>query len=164
MALSEYKRNWQQQTRAERRRVGLCPICGEKAHQGKAYCDDCAAKDNKRQRDSKWWLTSTGRQRNNIAARKYRIKCRNLVLAAYGNTCSCCGEAEKTFLELDHVMNDGAEERGAGGNGAAFWSSIIKRNFPATYRILCCNCNKGRYLNGGVCPHEVERSKRGVFK
>jgi hypothetical protein len=22
------------------------------------------------------------------------------------------------------------------------------------YRILCANCNHGRALNGGVCPHQ----------
>ena len=30
---------------------------------------------------------------------------------------------------------------------------IIRGGFPANYQILCANCNWGKEMNGGVCPH-----------
>jgi hypothetical protein len=31
---------------------------------------------------------------------------------------------------------------------------IIKNNYPDDFQILCANCNWGKQLNGGVCPHQ----------
>lgn len=34
------------------------------------------------------------------------------------------------------------------------YRSLKRRGFPKDrFRLLCANCNLGRYLNGGVCPH-----------
>ncbi len=35
---------------------------------------------------------------------------------------------------------------------------IIKNNFPEEFQILCFNCNSGRHINGGICPHEEKRN------
>jgi hypothetical protein len=40
---------------------------------------------------------------------------------------------------------------------------LKKRGYPPGYRVLCFNCNRGRYLNGGVCPHEIERDMRNYL-
>lgn len=80
---------------------------------------------------------------------------RDEVLAHYGTTCSCCGEAERRFLTIDHVHNDGAEHRaifGTGGSNLYYW--LRRNNYPPGFQTLCWNCNSGRYLNGGVCPHQ----------
>ena len=31
----------------------------------------------------------------------------------------------------------------------------IQNNFPSIFQVLCFNCNHGKQLNGGVCPHKV---------
>lgn len=83
---------------------------------------------------------------------------RKEVFSAYGNVCSCFGEDEFVFLSLDHVLGDGAlDKRTSGRRGHSLLLKIKALGYPDTYRILCHNCNLGRYLNGGVCPHEAAR-------
>lgn len=78
-----------------------------------------------------------------------------------GPVCNCCEEREITFLSLDHVFNDGAEERRktvqkAGNN---FYGWLKRNNFPTPekYQILCMNCNFGKAMNSGICPHQNEK-------
>ena len=71
--------------------------------------------------------------------------------------CSCCGESEKLFLSIDHVANNGADERRTVLN-KNFYRHIRNSGFPPDYQVLCMNCNHGKHRNGGVCPHQVERS------
>lgn len=96
-----------------------------------------------------------------------------VVFTAYARggpvACSCCGEANLSFLVLDHVNNDGAQHRkaviarngkrsGAGGHIMYRW--LRDRGFPndPPLQILCANCNMGKQGNGGVCPHVTSRS------
>jgi hypothetical protein len=82
------------------------------------------------------------------------------VYAHYGAFCSCCGETEPLFLTIDHVNDDAPEDRRAGKHGGTMrYLWIIKQGFPDCYRILCLNCNRGRWLNGGVCPHLGPRKR-----
>lgn len=90
--------------------------------------------------------------------REYRAKLRAEVFDHYGRVCACCGETEDFFLTLGHVNGDGAAHRrslkmGRSGGGATIWRDIIRRGFPADYRIECFNCNCGAFKNKGVCPH-----------
>jgi hypothetical protein len=85
-------------------------------------------------------------------------RCRDQVFNAYGGyKCNCCGETERMFLSIDHVNNDGAEERKSGkyrGSGTGFYVWLRKSNFPSGYQVLCMNCQIGKHKNGGVCPHQ----------
>lgn len=73
----------------------------------------------------------------------------------YGQKCSCCGETNSKFLGIDHILNNGAEEKKQYGRSTGkLYTVIIAKGFPPEYRILCHNCNLGRFLNGGVCPHQ----------
>ena len=77
------------------------------------------------------------------------------VLDAYGGRiCSCCGETQLAFLSLDHVNDNGAEHRRALGGHVYEW--LAKHDFPDkdAYRVLCRNCNWGRRVNNGICPHQ----------
>ena len=71
--------------------------------------------------------------------------------------CACCGETQRTFLTLDHINGDGNKERKALGRsgGETFYAHLRKQGYPRGYQVLCFNCNHGRYLNGGVCPHQT---------
>lgn len=86
------------------------------------------------------------------AFRKENLQQKRLeVIKAYGGKCNCCGEKAERFLSIDHINNDGKQEH---GRGLAFYYRIIKEGFPDRLTILCFNCNIGRALNGGVCPHK----------
>lgn len=78
------------------------------------------------------------------------------MIAAFGSYCTCCGEREPKFLELDHIASDGADHRRKIGRGAYRTYCVAKKDgWPkGQYRLLCSNCNQGRARNGGVCPHE----------
>lgn len=86
---------------------------------------------------------------------KWRARMREEMIAAYGGQCACCGESEPAFLQLDHTNNDGAaSRRRENANGAEYWLRLKRRGWPTDgYQLLCANCNWGRYINGGTCPH-----------
>lgn len=85
-----------------------------------------------------------------------RRKIRDDILRAYGGDrpqCVCCGEGTYYFLAIDHIDGGGHKQRKELGSGG-FYTWIRKNNYPPGLRILCHNCNYGRQLNGGICPHE----------
>ena len=85
-----------------------------------------------------------------------------------GYCCSCCGETIIEFLTLDHINNDGAHHRRklcnesrniSATRGRALYRWIVRNDFPPIFQVLCCNCNFGKQINGGVCPHEKSNAK-----
>ena len=90
--------------------------------------------------------------------RRVRKRLRREMIVAYGNKCTCCGEAEPTFLELDHIHNDGAKDRQNGnGWGVKLLGRLKKMGWPTdSYQLLCSNCNQGKQRNGGICPHKTK--------
>jgi len=88
-------------------------------------------------------------------AHQNRLSC----LQHYSNNtmkCACCGEAELLFLEIEHLKGDGNKHRRAlKRDRIEEW--LIRNNFPNGFGVLCCNCNKGKHLNGGTCPHKSKR-------
>ena len=89
---------------------------------------------------------------------RYRLNVRRKVLEAYGWKCGCCQNSDEIVLTIDHVNNDGAAHRrslGTGGGSNKFYTWLRDNGFPEGYRVLCRNCNSGRELNGGVCPHST---------
>lgn len=80
-------------------------------------------------------------------------------LAAYGGArCVCCGETVAAFLTIDHIDGCGVARRKTEGAGTTFYRLLKKRGFPPGFRVLCFNCNCGRRVNRGRCPHEDERA------
>lgn len=47
------------------------------------------------------------------------------------------------------------------GNGTAYLKSIILRNYPPDYQILCYNCNHAKHIYK-ICPHQ--EIKKEVFR
>jgi hypothetical protein len=101
------------------------------------------------------------RTRDNMLTRIKRQRIKDAVFAAYGGyKCACCGETEKLFLTLDHINNDGAKHRRKiSGNrtmaGAPFYAWLLRNNFPNDIQVLCMNCQHGKRMNKGICPHRV---------
>ena len=78
---------------------------------------------------------------------------------AYGGPiCACCGITEICFLSLDHI-NGRPDERGPGKlGGLMLYKKLRREKWPPGFRVLCMNCNWGRRLNGGICPHQIRKS------
>lgn len=73
---------------------------------------------------------------------------RKAVLELLGGLCKCCGEGEYVFLDIDHVNDDGAEERRR--TKVATWRLALVE--PARFQVLCRNCNWAKFQGG--CPHQ----------
>lgn len=93
---------------------------------------------------------------NSEKSREMYARKERLVFDYYGRICACCGETERLFLSIDHKKNDGHEERWPSGGrvtGKLLYQKIVAKNYPDTYQVLCMNCNWGKRMNNGVCPH-----------
>ncbi len=90
--------------------------------------------------------------------RKKRSDYRKETISHYGGTpprCACCGEKEVKFLTIDHINGGGNKDRKEKNNvagGLCGW--LVKNGFPSGFQVLCMNCNWGKYINGGKCPHK----------
>lgn len=120
-------RNYKQYRR--RVKLGICE-CSMAVAEGKTKCQECL---------------------DSITAKRKEERSR--VLLHYGNSCNCCGESIERFLTVDHVHNDGSSHRKVMKTDRIY-SWLIRNNFPAGFQVLCYNCNCGRQLNGGICPHQ----------
>ena len=92
---------------------------------------------------------------NKVAARKRR----QVVLSFYGGNppkCQCCGEQEYRFLTIDHMNNDGTNHRRELGINSStdLYIWLIHSDFPKEFQVLCMNCNFGKRMNDGICPHK----------
>jgi hypothetical protein len=106
------------------------------------------------------------KERYRVTRRQYRRGLRQEMIAAYGGVCSCCGEAEFGFLSLEHLNGDGKAHRmqfGERGNSDGIVRDLKRRGWPQDgYTVLCFNCNMGKAINGGTCPHEQHRAQLTV--
>ena len=142
--------------RASARIVGasdLCSICRPK--EPNRLCRQCGApfssSATKRFYCSKLCQQATARKNRLTTAVSHRVE----LLTYYGNGfigCTCCGETEFAFLALDHINNDGKKDRDEHG-GLGSYVSYLYRERPSGLQILCHNCNMGKQINGGTCPH-----------
>lgn len=132
----------QQQRRKGLRDKSACVDCGRKTKStkaGKSMCKKCSAKDNKRTRENKRSLKEG-------------------VFLAYGGwKCNCCGETTKEFLQIDHINGNGRQHRSQIGGGQYLCQWLKRNGFPDGFQILCANCNFGKLMNRGVCPHKQQK-------
>ncbi len=125
---------------------GLCVQCGgDLGSSSGKRCQVCIDKRNA------WYQGSTTQVKDKIR----RDKNREDVFGHYGNECSCCGEREPLFLAIDHTEGDGNTHRKKIKKwGSGFFGWLITNEFPEGFQVLCHNCNMGKHLNGGMCPHK----------
>jgi len=158
--------------RTKRLENHLCVQCGRKAV-SETLCQDCLEK-HKKYRET--WKAeglclccgSETQEDNSMCLRcievrdKRLARIREAVFDHYGNwSCVCCGEKERAFLTIDHVNNNGAEDRRNGqGGGINFYRWLFANNMPDGFQVLCRNCNWGRHVGGGVCPHKKSHSHK----
>jgi len=94
------------------------------------------------------------RELNRINSYKYRQVRREKLFEIYGNKCACCGESNPLFLSIDHINNDGNMHRKKLGCTSNVWRDMINHPDKTKYQTLCFNCNFGKRMNGGICPHK----------
>lgn len=78
---------------------------------------------------------------NKAAGKKYRSKVKTAVLAEYGGCClnPACKETDPACLTIDHVFDDGAEERKKLKTG--LYAMLRRWGYPKDrYQLLCHNC------------------------
>lgn len=143
--------------RAGKALPNTCPKCGEVKDETDfnpswpSRCKPCVARYNKNRRNL------PHRKAYHLEAnRKLHQKYKLIVISHYGGKCECCGEDNIGFLTIDHINGDGKEHRNSlGSPGSHFYKRLIDCGFPKDppLRVLCYNCNCGRYTHGGICPH-----------
>lgn len=168
---------------ARRKAAGQCTQCGEPREEGlKCLCAGCQEQRNKRQQERRARCVATNLctvcQKPHTTAFKLCPECRKNVIerhkqgnaqlkqeifAVYGTKCACCGEDHPLLLNIDHINNDGAAHRRSlksnkrlGGQAIYRW--LKNNNYPPGFQVLCWNCNMGKHLNGGVCPHKEKEN------
>lgn len=67
--------------------------------------------------------------------------------------CMCCGENIYEFLTIDHINGGGRKHRTEIKGTIYKW--LVDNNFPDGFQVLCYNCNSGKRVNNGVCPHKT---------
>lgn len=137
-------------------RMPPCQTTGEYRIGTACYCDSCKARRTKKQKRDAEYQKDNKESINEYRRSRY-AKLKRRVIEHYAGSppkCWCCLESVYDFLTIDHINGGGIHEHRK-LPGVAFFFSLIKRNFPEGYRILCWNCNGSRG-HFGYCPHEVE--------
>jgi hypothetical protein len=96
---------------------------------------------------------------HNLRQRESNRRLKEEVLNHYGGKCECCGETDIRFLTLDHLEGGGRKDREKvkktmSSSGSYYYRWLRDTGYPTHLRVLCFNCNCGRMINGGVCPHK----------
>jgi len=119
---------------------GTCTSCGcRPARIGINYCAGCSNKHKTAGSD-----------------RRRRLKIAVMSHYCGGKpSCQCCGEENLYFLTIDHINGNGSKHRRESVGAAHICGWLKKHRFPDGYQVLCMNCNFGRKLAGGVCPHKL---------
>lgn len=77
-------------------------------------------------------------------------------IAEYGGHCACCGESNPLFLTIDHIHGRTDKKY----RGWRLYENLKRAGWPKDgLRLLCFNCNSGRQINGGICPHETAKAQ-----
>jgi hypothetical protein len=167
----KYFREYSKRRREECKKNGICAKCFiRKAKPNQTRCIKCSSYDKKK------WVEY---KKRNLCVYCYKKKCKadkdsnycykcreknkqkrlnkkDRIINHYGGKCFCCGEANITFLTIDHINNDGNRHRRINQQAKNnFYNWIIQNNFPSGFQVLCWNCNMGKYINKGICPHEI---------
>lgn len=158
--------------RTERLERNLCVQCGRKAS-SETLCKNCLGKHTKYREiwkaEGLCLCCGSEAQDSSMCVRCIEVRekrlnhIKDVVFEHYGGWhCACCGEDERAFLTIDHMNNDGAEDRRNGlGAGSKFYQWLFANDMPDGFQVLCRNCNWGKHVGGGVCPHKSHAPKEG---
>lgn len=118
-----------------------CEIAGKKPDGTRYFRKEC------------WKCRSLKNPNYNSHYKTYQQKLKLEAVTAYGGKCECCKEEEILFLTIDHINGGGNKHREEVGSGFRIYRWLKQQGYPKGFRVLCFNCNCGRQLNNGICPH-----------
>lgn len=124
----------------------VCVLCGcvlDRRFHLRDYCVPCF-KVFRAQQKEEWRQYNKDylKQQRYDYTRDLKLK----IIAHYTNgdmRCSCCGEDDVNVLTIDHINNDGNNQRLQKHpfGGYSFYCWIIKNGYPSDLQIICMNCN-----------------------
>ncbi len=121
----------------QKKKNGICICCGKAVDTNLTYCSRC-------------------KKARNLSRKQGDRRLKKEIIERYGGQCACCKEKEIAFLTIDHIQGNGNKHRTeikkCGGTNFYHW--LKKNDWPEGFQILCFNCNCGRQVNNGVCPHK----------
>jgi hypothetical protein len=99
---------------------------------------------------------------DNINHRKRYQEERQTLNDIMGGECICCGENDPIYFNIDHVKNDGYQERYPCGVRIGKITLTKYKENPKKYQLLCANCNWAKHVNGGKLykPKKKKKKKR----
>jgi hypothetical protein len=136
----------------------FCSICHIEltvANTGKYYihanfCQNCRRKYH-RERGERLYKDPVEREKFHVRQDKHTDNQRQILLDLLGNHCVICGFNNPLALQIDHVNNNGAEERAKyrttknGKNQCSLkYYRVIREKLKQgskEYQLLCANCN-----------------------
>ena len=77
-----------------------------------------------------------------------KARIRQRIFEKYGRVCARCGFDDCRILTLDHVLNNGAEERKEIGIRGTYYRALDPQ-FESEYQILCMNCQFVKRIEEG---------------
>lgn len=84
----------------------------------------------------------------------YKRLLQEIIFFKLNPICNCCGETNRFFLQIDHIHNDGyLDKKDKSITSAIVYYEKVIKNIQ-NFQILCANCNFGKLVNEGVCPHK----------
>lgn len=132
-------------------RRGTCTVCTA-VKRAERRCDPAAKK--KAAAYAKAWRAKNREKAREVSRcnqRRHLGELRERVLVSLGEKCARCPVVDRRLLHVDHVRDDGAEERRAfRGNRTAFYNNVLA--FPTCYQLLCPNCNHRKRLEAATGP------------
>jgi len=81
-------------------------------------------------------------------SREAKHRLREKIFDMYGRSCTLCGFNDVRALTLDHIQNNGAEERRLLGERGVY-RKATKQYSPDEYRIICMNCQFIQRITAG---------------
>jgi hypothetical protein len=121
-----------------------CAICRE--------CNNAKGREwrkNNREKFNKYSLERYFKnpKRSHEITNRSRVKVRIEMIQSYGGKCCNCGVDDIDVLDIDHVHNNGAEDRKNNLYGYNLYRRLKKLNWPKNnYQLLCKNCNWKKHL------------------
>jgi len=112
-----------------------------------------------------WWreYREKNRAKMNIQNALERDRVKKEVFSHYATrgeiVCAICGFADFDCLQIDHILDNGADDRRNNlgdrtSAGTVFYRFLRKNNYPQGYQLLCANCN---------CKKELMRKRRKLY-
>lgn len=105
-----------------------------------------SARKKKRDAMRKYRAENPGKHREQSRAAKARLK--NKVFEVYGRVCVSCGFSDLRALTLDHVLNNGSNERKEYGERGVYYRALLPE-YKKEYQTLCMNCQFIKRVQNG---------------